>query len=127
MRITSIGLRLQQAGVLAILAFPGAAFAAPFCIQNQSVPPQCIYDDASSCQHEAMRQGGVCSANAKQLALQPGLGQYCVVTSSLVSMCIYPDRGSCTAEAARQHGACVAAPNVAPARTPDPYAAVGGL
>jgi hypothetical protein len=119
--------RLRLLGILAAFAIPHGALAAPFCIGNQSVPPQCIYDDASSCQREAARQGGVCSANAAQLALQPGIGQYCVVTSSLISICIFPDRDSCAAEAARQHGACVAAPGVRPEQSPDPFSSVGGL
>lgn len=115
-------------GLVIVLASAGGpALAAPFCLESQSVPPQCIYDDASECQNDAARQGGVCEANPQQLTLQPGIGQYCVVTSSGVSSCIYPDRGSCAAEAARQHGACTAAPEIAPARTPDPYSAVGGL
>jgi hypothetical protein len=105
----------------------GPAFAAPFCIENQALPPQCNYFDAAQCQNDAARQGGVCSANPQQLTLQPGIGQFCVVTSYGTSACIYPDRGSCMAEAARQHAACTDAPNVAPAKAPDPYAAVGGL
>lgn len=127
MQATAIRFRLGLVGILAALASPNGALAAPFCIGNQSVPPQCIYDDASSCQREAARQGGVCSANEAQLTLQPGIGQYCVVTSSLVSVCVYPDRVSCAAEAARQHGACVAAPDVRPEQSPDPYSSVGGL
>jgi hypothetical protein len=105
----------------------GPALAAPFCIENQSLPPQCNYYDAAQCQSDAARQGGVCSANPQQLSLQPGIGQYCLATSSGVSSCIYPDRGSCMAEAARQNAACTEAPNIAPGRAPDPYAAVGGL
>jgi hypothetical protein len=105
----------------------GPALAAPFCIESQALPPQCNYFDAAQCQSDAARQGGVCSANPQQLTLQPGIGQYCLVNSYGASSCIYPDRGSCMVEAARQHAACTAAPNVAPAKAPDPYAAVGGL
>lgn len=105
----------------------GPALAAPFCIENQAMTPQCNYYDAAECQNDAARQGGVCSANPQQLTLQPGIGQFCLATSGGASFCIYPDRGSCMAEAARQHGACTAAPNVAPGRSPDPYSAVGGL
>jgi hypothetical protein len=117
--------RFGWAIMLASTAVP--ALAAPFCIQTQSVPPQCNYYDAAECQNDAVRQGGVCSANPDQLTLQPGIGQYCLATSYGVAFCVYPDRGSCMAEAARQHGACTAAPNVAPGKAPDPYSAVGGL
>ena len=52
--------RMGCAVMLAALASP--ALAAPFCLQNQIIPPQCIYYDANECQHDAMRQGGVCAA-----------------------------------------------------------------
>jgi hypothetical protein len=114
--------------VAALLGSAAPALAAPFCIQSQSLPPQCMYYDAAECQNDAARQGGVCSANAAELTLQPGIGQYCLVTSGGASLCIYPDRGSCMADAARQHGACTAAPNAAPgSKAPDPYSSVGGL
>jgi hypothetical protein len=119
--------RLRRSILLAGMAWPIGAAGAPFCLQSQSLPPQCIYVDAGQCQQEAFRQGGVCSANPDQLKLQAGIGQYCLVTSTLASQCIYPDRSSCTAEAIRQHGACTIAPGVAPGRSPDPFAAVGGL
>ena len=105
----------------------GPALAAPFCIESQALPPQCNYYDAAECQNDAARQGGVCSANAQELTLQPGIGQYCLATSYGASFCVYPDRASCMVEAARQHGACTVAPNVAPGKSPDPYSAVGGL
>jgi hypothetical protein len=121
-------LHLAQFGWAFILAASaGSALAAPFCIENQALPPQCNYYDAAECQADAARQGGVCSANPQQLTLQSGIGQYCLATSYGASLCIYPDRGSCMADAVRQHGACTAAPNVAPGKAPDPYSAVGGL
>ena len=120
-RVTGFGWAI----IVAATAPP--ALAAPFCIQSQALPPQCNYYDASECQNDAIRQGGVCSANPQELTLQSGIGQYCLTTSDGVSLCVYPDRGTCMADAARQHGACVAAPNVAPGRSPDPYSAVGGL
>lgn len=119
------GFRFGWAAIMVAIASP--ALAAPFCMQSQSLPPQCNYYDANECQKDAGRQGGVCSANPQQLALQPGIGQYCVVTSGGVSACIYSDRSTCMAEAARQNGACTQAPNVAPSGSPDPYSAVGGL
>lgn len=117
--------RCGWAIILACTACP--ALAAPFCVESQALPPECNYYDASQCQTDAARQGGICSANPQQLTLQPGIGQYCVTNSYGVSSCIYPDRGSCTAEATREHAACTAAPDIAPGRAPDPYSAVGGL
>jgi hypothetical protein len=102
------------------------ALAAPFCVENQALPPQCNYYDATECQKDAVRQGGVCDANPQQIALQPGIGQYCVVSSEGASSCVYSDRGTCMAAAARLGGAYTAAPTVAPSRAPDPYAAING-
>ncbi len=105
----------------------GQAFAAPFCLQSQTIPPQCMYYDAAECQTDAARQNGVCSANPQEFTLQPNIGQYCLATSYGVAFCVYPDRATCMADAVRQHAACTAAPNVAPGKSPDPYSAVGGL
>lgn len=113
-------------GLVLLAAGATPAAAAPFCIRTQAVPPQCVYFDAAQCQHEALRQNGVCTVNLAEAKVNPGIGQYCVVTSSVVSLCAYPDRGACMAEAAREKGACVEAPGVAPGKAPDPYAAVGG-
>lgn len=110
-----------------LVASGGPAFAAPYCIQSQTLPPQCNYYDPAQCQAEANRQGGVCSANPQQMAVQPGVGQYCVVIAGGASECIYSDRGTCAAEAQRQGGACTDAPAIAPSRAPDPYSAVNGF
>ena len=124
-------LAIPRAGCLGLAAFlaatGGPAFAARFCIQSQSLPPQCIYDDPSECQQAAAQQGGVCSANPQQFTLQRGIGQYCVVALAGSSSCVYADRATCMAEAQHEHGACIAAPGIAPAKAPDPYSAVGGL
>lgn len=127
MRSSGILRRSSIGWFAAVAACASPAMAAPFCIQSQSLPPQCNYYDAHECQREATRQGGTCSVNTQQLTLQPGVGQYCVVTSEGVSMCYYADLGTCQAEATRQNGACTEAPNVAPVRTPNPYSPVGGL
>jgi hypothetical protein len=116
---------VRRSSVLMLaLALSAGARAAPFCLQTQAVEPQCIYYDADSCRKEAQRQGGLCSANAKEVKLTPNVGQYCVVTSQRVSQCTYLDRTSCTAEAIRQHGACTYAPRVAPSGAPDLYKTV---
>jgi hypothetical protein len=116
----------RQSAVLLGLLIPAGGHAAPFCIGSEAVPPQCIYYDADSCRREAIRQGGVCSANAKELRVSTNVGQYCVVTSQQVSLCIYLDRTSCDAAAASQHGACVSSPGVAPSGAPDPYSSTAG-
>jgi hypothetical protein len=113
--------------LLAGLAWSGAAAAAPFCLANQSMTtPLCIYYDATSCQKDALRQGGDCSINKSEVTVRGGIGQYCLVTSSLAMSCLYPDRDSCMADARRQNASCTTSPNTSPTKSPDPYSRQGG-
>jgi hypothetical protein len=108
------------------LAAPVSAIAAPFCVRNQMLAPQCIYYDASECQRDAQQQGGVCSVNPSEFPVQAGSGQYCLVTSTRASLCVYSDRNTCTADALRQHGACTDMVRAGPSGAPDPYALQNG-
>lgn len=107
-----------------LLSHPAAA--APFCIQNQVMAPQCIYYDALECDHEAQKQNATCASNPKEFKLAAGAGQFCVITTSQISLCAYADRQTCSIDAARQHGTCVAAPQTAAVRAPDPYSPTNG-
>jgi hypothetical protein len=113
--------RMTAVAGLALLAIPLPVVAAPFCVQTQAIPPQCIYFDAESCNDRAREMGGTCSVNTAEAHISAGLGHYCLFTSAQVSACIYPDRGACDAEAQHQHGVCVAEPNPSESPTPDPY------
>src|SRR5580693_6201623 len=106
---------------LAFLATPQPATAAPFCVQTEAIPPQCIYFDARSCNDRAHEMGGTCSVNTAEAHISVGLGHYCLFTSAQISACIYPERAACYAEAKHQHGVCVAAPNATESPAPDPY------
>jgi hypothetical protein len=103
-----------------------SAVAAPFCMRNQVMTPQCIYYDAGECEREARRQNGYCDVNPAELRVTTGTGQYCVVTSGRASLCAYFDRDTCSRDADRQNGVCTSATKIAPARTPDPYSEVNG-
>ena len=105
------------------LLMPTGAHAAPFCLQSEAIPPQCIYFNADTCRRDANRQGGYCGTNPDEVHVVTNIGQYCVTTSQIVSLCVYLDRTSCEAEAARQHGACTTSPGRAPSGAPDPFAA----
>ena len=107
-----------------VAAHPAAA--APFCLTNQVMQPQCIYYDAQECSREAARQNAVCSANPAELPLSPNVGQYCVVTSSRASNCSYADRQTCDRAATQQNGTCVIAPTRQSVGAPDPYSPVNG-
>jgi hypothetical protein len=92
-----------------VLAAPVSGVAAPFCIYNESIPPQCMYYDAGSCNQRAAQIGGYCSVNTKEARL-PANGRWCMVTSSMVTMCAYADVSTCQQDAQRQGAACVKAP-----------------
>jgi hypothetical protein len=102
------------------------AWAAPFCLRNAAVPPQCIYYDPSQCAKESAKQGGWCEPNARETRITSGTGNYCVVVAQSAAICAYLSRESCAAEATRLHGVCYH--NEAPGGTgaPDPYAAFSG-
>ena len=93
-----------------LLALPGSAMAAPFCVTSETVPAQCIYYDAGLCRQAAGQlAAGECVVNQKEVRLTPSIGGYCLVTSTRVSQCIYPDLETCSREASRQNAACTIA------------------
>jgi hypothetical protein len=115
-----VHLRGRLTGLL-LLALPLPAAAAPFCVETQAIPPQCIYFDANSCNQRARELRGFCSANESEVHATASLGHYCLLTSSQVSLCIYTDRGDCDRDAQRQHGVCVQAAQLPESPGADPY------
>jgi hypothetical protein len=113
--------RSQRLMRVLLLAIPVPASAAPFCVETQAVPPQCIYYDANSCSQRAGQLGGLCSVNENELHLTPSIGHYCLVTAGMASQCIYADQNTCAQDAQRQQGACVLAPNRPESPAVDPY------
>jgi hypothetical protein len=111
------------ARLVAALPFsvPLPVLAAPFCVQTQAVPPQCIFFDASACNERARQLQGYCSVNEAEVHVSAGLGHYCLLTSSQVSMCIYPSRDNCERDARQQHGVCIDAPSRPESPAADPY------
>jgi hypothetical protein len=105
-----------------LLSLPVPAIAAPFCVQTQTVPPQCIYYDMGSCQQRATQLNGNCSVNANEVRLTPSTCHYCLVAGGGAAECIYVDQNDCNKEARRQQGACIIAPGRPESPTPDPYA-----
>ena len=93
-----------------MLAAPCTGLAAPFCVQTQAIPPQCLYFDAGECGKRATQMGGICVVNPAEFHVSGTLGHYCLLTSDRVMSCIYTDPGTCAAEAQHQHGACILAP-----------------
>ncbi len=102
-----------------LLAAP--AVAAPFCVEVQGLPPQCIYVDGAECQQRANQLGGICGANAKEVKTPPGPGSFCLAAGGRVVACNYADRQTCFEDAARQHTACIEATEP-PSVAVDPFA-----
>lgn len=106
---------------LVILAIPLPVSAAPYCVQTQALPPQCLYFDPASCNTRAEQLRGNCTVNPDEIHVTPGLGHYCLMTSGEVSSCIYADRDDCDREAIHQQGVCIESPNRPESPAPDPY------
>jgi len=107
--------------LILLAAAPLPAAAAPFCVQTQALPPQCMFFDAGSCEDRARQLGGLCSVNRNEVHISPGLGHYCLLTSTMASQCIYADRGTCERDAQQQRGACIDAPTRPESPAADPY------
>ena len=88
-----------------LLTLPVPAIAAPFCVQTEALPPQCIFYDSGSCQQRATQLNGTCVVNGNEVRLTPSIGHYCLVTGGSAAECIYVDMNSCDQEARRQQGA----------------------
>lgn len=91
--------------VLALYAHP--LLAAPFCVESQGIPPECIYVDAGQCRQRAHEQKGLCVVNPDELTIGTGTGKYCLVDSSRIVQCNYSDFTSCDAEAKKQGAVCI--------------------
>ena len=113
--------KLRWLAGLAFQAIPVAALAAPFCVETQAIPPQCIYYDAGSCNQRALQLGGQCSVNPQELQVSVNLGHYCLITGGMASSCIYADLQVCQRDAQQQQGACVQTPSPPESPGPDPF------
>lgn len=78
-----------------ILVIHQQAIAAPFCVTTQGVPPDCIYEDTTSCRSRATQLKGVCTVNTNEITSAYGTEKFCMVDSTRVPQCIYTDRSSC--------------------------------
>ena len=74
---------------------PVMAYAAPFCMTLQGIPPQCIYDDARDCKHRAGQLSGICTVNINEITSATGAEKFCSVDSTRTPQCLYVDRNGC--------------------------------
>src|ERR1700753_915764 len=63
----------RRLAMLTLAALPVArlAFAAPYCVQTEAIPAQCLYYDAASCNARAKQMQGYCSVNTAELNIAP--------------------------------------------------------
>ena len=111
-------LRLSaRRGLIAAIGLiaPGA-WAAPYCVQSRTIPPQCIYVDANECSKRAQQMQGSCSVNPNEIKISSAVSAYCVTDSTRNLQCGFASYDSCSSEASRRHGFCVrvepSAPNL---------------
>lgn len=91
-----------------VSTLPASAWAAPFCVQSQGVPPQCDYYDAAQCRTRANELNGFCTANRSELVITSGgNNKYCLVLSSRHTQCLYADRNTCENDASAANGVCI--------------------
>ena len=114
------GVMMKLLGML-LLAVPQPTFAAPYCVQTQAIPPQCIFIDPASCNARAAQMDGSCTVNPQEVHVSAGLGHYCLLTPGTVSSCIYADHEDCAREALHQQGVCIQAPSRPESPGPDPF------
>ena len=114
--------RLAVLGVFAGLFPAGQVLAAPYCVQTEAVPPQCIYNDPGLCQTRAFQLGGWCTPNPVGVEVPATQARFCLLISGATS-CRYADQNLCLRDAVQQHGACISAPVTTGANiAPNPYA-----
>jgi hypothetical protein len=104
-------------GCAAIVVTASGATASPYCVEVTGIPLQCLYVDPALCQHEAARQGGICSSNPAEFKTPVAVAPFCVVESGNVVSCAYSDRGTCNTAAIQHGGACLAATPAPPGPT----------
>jgi hypothetical protein len=93
--------------ISAFLTVPArTALAAAFCVVGVAVPPQCMYDDISTCNGASSPPNTYCSVNPEATLLYHGPGRYCAVQSDRLAQCLFSCFGECET-AARGDAICV--------------------
>ncbi|HTK85375.1 MAG TPA: DUF3551 domain-containing protein [Patescibacteria group bacterium] len=90
----------------ALLAIPGTAHSAPFCVEGDGIPQQCVYYDTKQCWQDANRQKARCSVNIAELNLSEADNSICMVDSARMPVCGYQNLDNCQAEARKQNAVC---------------------
>lgn len=98
-------MRLLFIAILAVF-FSSSANAAPFCMEINGLPDECIYYDPDLCLARARTQNGICSPNSREIRFDGGAGSYCLVLSGGSAECHYTDFRSCQQVARNNKALC---------------------
>lgn len=98
--------RLALAVIAALALHAPAARAAPFCVEAEGLPADCLYHDLASCKQEAARKQGYCTVNKEEITLSANDDAFCTMDSSLVPLCVFQNGEDCYASAASGNAIC---------------------
>lgn len=87
-----------------------AVYAAPFCVLQAGITPQCFYNDVMQCRKN-MTSNGTCILNPETHVTYRGGMYYCVIQSNLIAECNYIDRSQCNDEARLNGSICIENPD----------------
>ena len=96
-----------------------SAFGAPFCVEAQGLPSECLYYDAQSCRAEAAKKDGYCAANPEELVLPDHAAPFCLVDTGMAPDCAFQSGEACHDEAAKRNAVCFQ--NTDSGGSDDPY------
>lgn len=84
-----------------------AAAAAAFCVVGQDIPPQCLYDDITTCNAASSPPTTYCDVNPATYLKYFGSQRYCAVNSELQAQCLYNSRILCEGALGGQAVICI--------------------
>lgn len=93
--------------IFIFLASAGTARAASFCVAGMSTPPQCLYEDITSCERAADPPNTFCEVNATTRLYYYGSGRYCAVQSNRIAQCLFNDPSQCYEAVFQDKSVCV--------------------
>jgi hypothetical protein len=94
--------------MLVFLMLGGSASrAASFCVVGLAIPPQCLYEDISSCMGSSSPPNTFCGVNPETRLYYYGSSRYCAVQSNHVAQCIFNDISQCYEAVFQERTVCL--------------------
>jgi hypothetical protein len=92
--------------VFVLICAPHSARSAPFCIEMEGVPQQCLYFDTKQCWQDAKKQRARCAVNVAELKNSETDNSICMEDSARQPVCGYQNLESCQGEASKRNAVC---------------------